>query len=56
VVYSELYDREREVIRLTPLVKVFGTIQWRGGSVNILAKHFDGLRSEIATPGARNFH
>jgi len=56
VVYGELYDREREVIRLTPLVKVFGTIQWHGGSVNILAKHFEEVRSEVATPGARNFH
>ncbi|MHB8621645.1 MAG: DNA polymerase III subunit alpha, partial [Chloroflexota bacterium] len=33
VIYSNLYDREREVIRLTALVRVFGTIQWRGGSV-----------------------
>ena len=56
VIYSDLYDREREVIRLTPVVKVFGEIQWRGGSVNILAKHFEALRSEVATPGARNFH
>lgn len=56
VIYSDLYDREREVIRRTPVVKVFGEIQWRGGSVNILAKHFEALRSEVATPGARNFH
>ncbi len=57
VIYNDLFDRERETIRLAPLAKVFGEVQWRGGNVNILASHFEAIPMQtVAAPDARNFH
>ncbi|MHB8618969.1 MAG: DNA polymerase III subunit alpha [Chloroflexota bacterium] len=64
VVYSDLFDAEREVIRLAPFVKVHGQVQWRGPNVNLLARHFEPLAAgprlaaspELLAPAAHNFH
>src|SRR5581483_2499853 len=44
VVYADLFDRQREVIRLEPFVKIHGRVQWRGPNVNVLAERFEPIR------------
>jgi error-prone DNA polymerase len=58
VVYADLFDREREIIRLEPFVKIHGRVQWRGPNVNLLAERFEpiSLPDLAATQASHNFH
>ena len=58
VIYADLFDRQREVIRLEPFVKIHGRVQWRGPNVNLLAERFEpiSLPDLAATQASHNFH
>jgi len=44
VVYPTLFERQRNLIRLEPLLLVYGHLQRRGGTINVVARHFQSLR------------
>src|SRR5579884_861039 len=58
VVYADLFDRQREVIRLEPFVKIDGRVQWRGPNVNLLAERFEPIHIPdlAAAQASHNFH
>jgi len=58
VVYADLFDRQREVIRLEPFVKIHGRVQWRGPNVNLLAERFEPIHLPdlAAAQASHNFH
>ncbi|MGH2468689.1 MAG: OB-fold nucleic acid binding domain-containing protein, partial [Chloroflexota bacterium] len=57
VVYKDLFEAEREVIRLQPLVKVHGQVQRRGPNINLRAEHVEPLLvdSHLLAPEGHNF-
>jgi error-prone DNA polymerase len=57
VVYSDLFDRQRQIIRLEPFVKIHGRVQWRGPNVNLLAERFEPLRfdTRMTAPISHDF-
>jgi error-prone DNA polymerase len=44
ILYRDLYERQRMVVRGEPFVVVEGTAQWRGGALNIIARTIMPLR------------
>lgn len=58
VVYANLYDRQRLLIRHEPFLMVRGTLQSRHNTINIVAESFSALPrpTEMPAPESHNFH
>jgi error-prone DNA polymerase len=57
VVHPGLYERRRLVVRGEPFVRVEGTLQRRGATVNVIARAVAPLRvpRDLAAPASHDF-